>query len=63
MVSPDPDSQVWSLSLDGELSCAAAYASIRGPMFLQLGEEDLVGLYTSFAFHSHLVHFTRQVVY
>ena len=30
VVSLDPDSRVWTLSLDGEVSCVATYASIRG---------------------------------
>jgi len=35
MVNSDPD-LVFYLSLDGEVSCAASYASIRGPVFLSV---------------------------
>jgi len=36
VVSPDPNSRVWMSSLDGEVSYAAAYASIRGLVFLSV---------------------------
>ena len=38
MVSPDPDSRVWTLSIDSEVSSTAAYTSIRGPSVLSVGK-------------------------
>jgi len=38
VVSPDPDSRVWTLSIDSEVSSTAAYTSIRGPSVLSVGK-------------------------
>jgi len=37
VVSLDLDSRVWTLSLDGEVSCVVVYTSIRGLRFLSVG--------------------------
>jgi len=61
VVRPNLDSRVWTHFLNGEITCAATYASIRVPQYsYQLGEADMDGLHLSFAFHSCLTCFARQ---